>query len=70
MTYEHWNGMETGVGPEDVPEPTDFDAAARRADLDNDSGIKRRYLHIPMSREQIEAAIARMPVPQLTKRQA
>jgi hypothetical protein len=65
---DRWNGIDT---PDDVPEPPDFDAAADRADLDNDSGAPRtRYLHKPMTREQIDAAIARIPMPRLSVRQA
>lgn len=56
--------------PDDLPAPFDFDAGARAADLANDASLTSAYQHRPISRAELEAAIARLPVPQLSRRQA
>lgn len=54
--------------PDDLPEPVDFGYAAERADLDNDvrplCGV--RFIHKPVTREELQNAITGM----LQKRQA
>jgi hypothetical protein len=46
--------------PDDLPPPVDFDAPARQADIDNDAaavGYSRRFVHVPVTLDQIHRAI-------------
>lgn len=46
--------------PDDLPLPIDLDAAAEKADRDNDAaalGYERRFVHVPISIDQIHRAI-------------
>lgn len=57
---DRYNGIDT---PDDVPEPY--------VECDPDTLPERpTYLNEPMTREQIDAAIAKLPTPQLGVRQA
>lgn len=45
--------------PDDVTELPDFDYEARRADIERDAGPRRRFLHTPVTHDQLASTINR-----------